>query len=349
MKKQILPLVITVALFLGIFSVTANAETAIVASGNCGKEGDGSNVTWMLYSDGLFVVQGEGDMKYHIWGDSPWYDYLSSIRTIIIEEGVTSISSYAFAKCQWLSSVKIADSVTTIYAGAFNGCDTLTSITIPDSVTKIGHSVFLGCHDLEEVSLSNSISVIESSTFEECWELKHIVIPAGVTTIDERAFWQCDKLQTIIFQGDVPTWRMEYGIPRATFYYNPMASGWTTPTWNDRPTYPCTHGWENKNEIVSGDDNDTKTTSVFCVCGYELKRIEAKGQTISCSLYQNATCKKIWAALYEADGKLVEAELGIVNEQTAELEFESSLKGRSIKVFFLSETLVPDGEPLSLE
>ena len=286
MKKYIRILIIMISLFAGIFSNVVNAETSIVAFGNCGTEGDGSNVTWTLYSDGTFVVRGEGDMKHHMWGDSPWYDYLLSIREIIIEEGVTSISSYAFAKCQRLSSVKISDSVTTIYEGAFNGCDTLTSINIPDSVTKIGHDAFLGCHDLAEISLSKNITVINSSTFEGCWELRRLVIPAGVTTINERAFWECNKLQTIIFQGDVPTWSMGYGIPYATFYYNPMASGWTTPTWNDRPTYPCAHGWADKNEIVSGDDNDTKTTSVFCVCGYELKHIEVKGETIFCRLHQ---------------------------------------------------------------
>ena len=60
---------------------------------------------------------------------APWYDNRSSITSIIIENGVTSIGSFAFRSCSSLSAVTIPNSVTSIEDDAFYGCSKLTSIT----------------------------------------------------------------------------------------------------------------------------------------------------------------------------------------------------------------------------
>ncbi len=67
---------------------------------------------------------------------------------VIIQEGVTSIGSYAVYNCDSLTSVTIPDSVTTIRYSAFEGCDSLKSIIIPNSVTSIGEWAFRGCSSL---------------------------------------------------------------------------------------------------------------------------------------------------------------------------------------------------------
>ena len=51
---------------------------------------------------------------------------------------VTSIGSYAFDGCRYLTSVTIGNSVISIGSNAFEYCDGLTSVTIPNSVTSIG-------------------------------------------------------------------------------------------------------------------------------------------------------------------------------------------------------------------
>ena len=38
---------------------TAAEEPTIIAQGNCGAEGDGTNLTWVLTDDGTLTVSGE--------------------------------------------------------------------------------------------------------------------------------------------------------------------------------------------------------------------------------------------------------------------------------------------------
>ncbi|WP_044975119.1 leucine-rich repeat domain-containing protein [Ruminococcus sp. HUN007] len=56
------------------------------------------------------------------------------IRKIVIEEGITSISSYAFYGCDEAEQIIIPDSVTSIGREAFSGCSMIKELTIPDSV-----------------------------------------------------------------------------------------------------------------------------------------------------------------------------------------------------------------------
>ena len=59
---------------------------------------------------------------------------------------ITTISPYAFAFCNRLTSAIIPDSVTSINEGAFYGCAVLSTITIGSGVTSIGRSAFYGCN-----------------------------------------------------------------------------------------------------------------------------------------------------------------------------------------------------------
>jgi hypothetical protein len=65
--------------------------------------------------------------------------------TVLLPDGVTSISERAFDGCSSLTSITISDSVTSIGIGAFINCKSLTTITIPDSVTSIGEQAFQYC------------------------------------------------------------------------------------------------------------------------------------------------------------------------------------------------------------
>ena len=58
------------------------------------------------------------------------------------------IESSAFAYCSSLTSIEIPEGVTTIKPSTFYGCNSLESIIIPEGVTSIGHQAFLGCENL---------------------------------------------------------------------------------------------------------------------------------------------------------------------------------------------------------
>ena len=110
---------------LVIFATTTNAETY------SGTFGD--NVNWNLDTEtGLLKFTGTGEMWDYPHYQTPWYSYISNIKSVEIEEGVTSIGRYAFYNCSGLTSVTIPNSVTSIGSEAFYGCSGLTGVYITD-------------------------------------------------------------------------------------------------------------------------------------------------------------------------------------------------------------------------
>ena len=186
-----------------------SAEAAeIVDSGTCGevdeeKELDGSQVTWTLDSDGLLTISGSGKIvDYGIFGDSPRFND-TSIKTIVIQSGITSIGRYVFSGCTNLTNVTIPDSVMSVGDSAFSGCTGLTSVTIPDSVTNIGISAFEDCSGLTSVTISNSVTTIEYAVFSGCTDLTSVTIPDSVTSIGRYAFYGCTGLASVIIPDSV--------------------------------------------------------------------------------------------------------------------------------------------------
>ena len=162
------------------------------------------NLTWKLYEDGTLNISGTGAMKDYDYFDnrSPVYGN-SSVKKVVIEDGVTSIGKYAFCNCTSLISITIPDSVTSIEFAAFNNCSSLTSITIPDSVTSIGNYAFEWCNKLSSITLSNNITSIGSSAFRGCTSLTSITIPDSVTSIGNYAFYNCSSLTSITIPDSV--------------------------------------------------------------------------------------------------------------------------------------------------
>lgn len=116
------------------------------------------------------------------------------LRTLIIENGVTTIGESAFLACGNLERVTLPDSLQTIEESAFSGCVNLKSISIPSSVTTIGPLAFSSCTALTDITLSNGLQTIGRSAFYDCHNVMNITIPASVTAIDGGAFARCFKL-----------------------------------------------------------------------------------------------------------------------------------------------------------
>ena len=131
----------------------------------------------------------------------------SSLKSVTIPEGVTSVGEKAFSGCKSLKSVIIPNSVTSIGKLAFSNCSSLTSITIPEGVTSIGFGAFLGCSSLTAVTIPNSVKSIGGSAFSGCKSLKSVTIQEGVKSIGARAFCDCLELQTINYLGTKKQWK----------------------------------------------------------------------------------------------------------------------------------------------
>ena len=96
-------------------------------------------VTWDFdEATGTLTISGTGAMAnyYSSSSDRPWADKLSDIKSVVIENGVTSIGSYAFEHCTGLESVTIPNSVTSIGYYAFQSCASLTAVNYCGSKRK---------------------------------------------------------------------------------------------------------------------------------------------------------------------------------------------------------------------
>lgn len=69
-------------------------------------------------------------------------------NAIVLPDGVTKISDYAFSGATYLTSITIPQSVSAIGEHAFSGCTGLRQISFTDSVETIGENAFEGCEEV---------------------------------------------------------------------------------------------------------------------------------------------------------------------------------------------------------
>jgi|GEM_PF-3788278 len=169
------------------------SANVFVNRGTCGD-----NLTWTLDENGLLTIRGTGEMTSSLMWGGPWAPlYTGDIKTVVIEDGVTSIANGAFKDCYVLTSVTIPDSVTSIDDRAFWGCSSLTSATIPDSVGSIGYGAFKGCIRMESVTIPDGVASIWSSAFYGCSSLESIDLPDALTYIGKNSFSGCSSLTDV--------------------------------------------------------------------------------------------------------------------------------------------------------
>ena len=140
----------------GAFAQEAVMEVAIV------DEGFYENLNWCLTDDGVLTISGEGEMAWALY-NYPWNSYKEQIKTVVIEDGVTSIGSEAFYDHTAIEDYSFGEDVVEIGEFAFRGCTSLTEIIIPDSVETIGMEAFSNCTNVKTIDLGFEHS--ESAVF----------------------------------------------------------------------------------------------------------------------------------------------------------------------------------------
>lgn len=144
----------------------------------------------------------------------------SDMTVYTIEEGITEIGEFAFARSS-LTSVVIPQGVTRIGYGAFYHCDDLKEVVIPDSVTEIESYAFDKTPWIEElqpespfkvvgdgiliaytgsdsvVNIPTTVKQIGQGVFREHMGIIAVNIPDTVQIIGEEAFMDCKNLKTV--------------------------------------------------------------------------------------------------------------------------------------------------------
>ena len=183
-------------------TVTDEAVAATTASGTCGD-----NLTWTFEKEtGTLTVSGTGDLANgnrfrDYWDDSNLVDK-SEIRSVIIEEGVTSIGDDVFNFCTSLESVTLPEGLLTIGEWAFRHC-AMTTIDLPETLTFIGNSAFWYCENLTSIVIPKSVQTIHFSAFADCYSLTSVTLEEGVTYINSFAFEDCTALEEIVIPNSM--------------------------------------------------------------------------------------------------------------------------------------------------
>ncbi len=184
-----------------------------------GVELDGA-IRWTLNKDtGVMRFTGSGDMPNFdvVNNHYPTWNYLDDyIRSVIVDEGITSIGSFSFWDCQ-----------------------NLEAVTVPGTVRSIGQAAFMCCYQLADVQLSDGITTIYDEAFYNCTSLTNINIPETMQHTGRNVFYGCDDLKIVpgVAMDGAIRWTMnkDTGVLHITGSgdmprYN--VSGNSYPDWN---------------------------------------------------------------------------------------------------------------------
>lgn len=193
-------MILMICLVLPLLPTSALAANSAVASGYCGGEGDGTNLTWTLDSNGKLTISGSGRM-------ADGYLSYEAGYGIIHHPGWDAVANQ-------IKSVSIGSFVTYIGKWAFNGCTSLQSVSISSrssQLQEIGDIAFSGCTSLQSITLPDSLQIIGDSAFSNTG-ITSITIPASVTQIGVGAFAYCSSLKSINVNSRNSNWCSVDGV-----------------------------------------------------------------------------------------------------------------------------------------
>lgn len=175
---------------LGGLSLSAHAADA---SGTLGS------LSWRIKDD-VLTISGDGEMpELRPFGSLGWSMYWESVKSVVIEPGVTSIGENAFYNFYSLSSVSIPATIRTIGENAFHTCGALRRIELPEGVVSLGNECFGSDESLTEIKLPSTLEHIGFGCFLGCVALTEIELPAALKDMGETVFDGCTSLQSVRF------------------------------------------------------------------------------------------------------------------------------------------------------
>ena len=133
------------------------------------------------------------------------FDGCSALTTLSLGEKIKTIGNYAFENCTSLTGVTIPQSVTSIGYYAFEGCTHLNPLTIKGPITSMGNYAFAGSTYLTSLTLYDDIQTIGNFAFLGSTSLKTVTLPKNLTSIGEYAFANCSELESITIPEKVKT------------------------------------------------------------------------------------------------------------------------------------------------
>ncbi|MBE6006202.1 MAG: hypothetical protein E7238_03460 [Sarcina sp.] len=188
------------------------SDSEIIASGICG-----TNVEWTLYENGIFTLSGSGSTEsYMNHSLVPWNKYMTSIKKVIVEKGITKLG-----------------------ACLFFGSENLTDVDLPEGITEIGGCVFQECSKLEIIDLPDSVERFGNWTFGYCTKLSAIALPANTVELGNYTFFGCTSLGEVYFNKEIRQvgnycFNSIQSAPYPTVFYEGTQSEWEKISFGEK-------------------------------------------------------------------------------------------------------------------
>ena len=178
-------LVCLLTLLLCLCGIVAAEEP--VESGSCGTKAT-YTITGNKTDGFTLTISGSGSLSSTPWrnGMTGPNTYRTTIKTIVIGEGITGIRNESFMGLQGVETVSIPNTLKSIPYKAFMDCILLSSIDL-NQVSSVGMQAFQGCTSLSSVT-ADSLKSIAASSFRNC-NLTSFTFSASFTTYEGSAFW----------------------------------------------------------------------------------------------------------------------------------------------------------------
>ncbi|MGN1123962.1 MAG: leucine-rich repeat protein, partial [Eubacterium sp.] len=115
---------------------------SVVLSGSCGEDAE-----FVLYSNGLFNITGQGRLYDYAENEAPWSDYSDSIAAVAIAPDIDSIGENSFVSCNNLEYIAVSEfsdinETFTISSNAFVDCNAIDTVILPDKSIDIADDAF---------------------------------------------------------------------------------------------------------------------------------------------------------------------------------------------------------------
>lgn len=214
MKKYGAHLLIIVCAVMALFFIATKHENIVLAetidNGSCGE-----NLTWELDGD-VLTISGTGDMDSYgnIGNLAPWHDYRENIKTVKINEGVTSIGNQAFYSFIQLQKIYLPNSLSKVCDSPFyhssysfdiyiNSLEMWCNLKYPDGMGWEGdHDLYYDEKILKEFNVPKSITEIGDFAFRDI-NISKVILHEGITKLGKLAFYNCEYLTSISIPENV--------------------------------------------------------------------------------------------------------------------------------------------------
>lgn len=192
--KKLLSLILLIATLLSMSGVMMQTVLA---------NDIGENITWS-YRSGVLTISGKGAMKDLSSPEAyPWHSNRSSVITLIIDEGITSVSDYAFAGCKSLYTLNLPSTLTHIGSHAFDSCFSIKEFTVPSSVTSLGDYAFYNCTQIRDLYIKASLEEIPEYAFADCKSINVLSLPTALKKVNAHAFDGCSGLMKLTLNSSL--------------------------------------------------------------------------------------------------------------------------------------------------